>query len=133
MSHKLKELATMGLGKCFKVTLQTRAPKNFRSRQWGAERRVERAQTRKREPPSAPFCPYICMKHTPLHILCNACITPCHNNTRDSAPAILVKLITKMQGVTFPAGLRVLPAGNLGISHEIQPMCLVIPSKIVSQ
>ena len=37
----------------FKVTLQTRTPKNFRSRRWGAERRVSRAQTRERGPPSA--------------------------------------------------------------------------------
>ena len=36
-----------------KVTLQTRAPKNFFLRQWGAERRVKRAQTRERGPPSA--------------------------------------------------------------------------------
>ena len=51
--HKVWELATMGLGRCFKVTLQTRAPENFRSRRWGAERRVSRAQTRERGPPSA--------------------------------------------------------------------------------
>ena len=37
----------------FKATLQTREPKNFRSRRWGAERRVSRAQTRERGPPSA--------------------------------------------------------------------------------
>ena len=37
------------------------------------------------------------------------------------------------QGVTFPAGLRVLPAGNLGISQEIQPKCLVVPPQIVSE
>ena len=43
----------MGLGRCFKVTLQTRAPENFRSRWWGAERRVSRAQTQERGPPSA--------------------------------------------------------------------------------
>ena len=36
-----------------KVTLQTCAPENFRSRRWGAERRVSRAQTRERGPPSA--------------------------------------------------------------------------------
>ena len=46
MPHKVRELATMGLGRCFKVTLQTHAPKNFRSRWWGAECRVGRAQTR---------------------------------------------------------------------------------------
>ena len=43
----------MGLGIFFKVTLQTRAPENFRVRRWGAERRVSRAQTRERGPPSA--------------------------------------------------------------------------------
>ena len=53
MPHKVRELATTGLGRCFKVTLQTRAPENFRSRRWGAERRVSRAQTRERGPPSA--------------------------------------------------------------------------------
>ena len=36
-----------------------------------------------------------------------------------------------MQGVTFPAGQRVLPAGNLGTSQEIQPKSPVGPSKIV--
>ena len=51
--HKVRELAKMGLGRCFKVTLQTRAPENFRVRRWGAERRVSRAQTRERGPPSA--------------------------------------------------------------------------------
>ena len=35
-------------GRCLKVTLQTCAPKNFRSRLWGAERRVLRAQTQER-------------------------------------------------------------------------------------
>ena len=35
------------------VTLQT-VLKNFRWFQWGAERRVERAQTWERGPPSAP-------------------------------------------------------------------------------
>ena len=53
MPNKLRELATMGLGRCFKVTLQTRAPENFRSRRWGAEWRVSRAQTQERGPPSA--------------------------------------------------------------------------------
>ena len=43
----------MGLGRCFKVTLQTCAPENFRVCRWGAERRVSRAQTRERGPPSA--------------------------------------------------------------------------------
>ena len=47
------ELATMGLGRCFKVTFQTRAPENFRVRQWGAERRVWLAKTQERGPPSA--------------------------------------------------------------------------------
>ena len=36
------------------MTLQTRVPKNFRWCRWRAERRVERAQTRERGPPSAP-------------------------------------------------------------------------------
>ena len=40
-------------GRCLKTTLQTRVPENFRSRRWGAERRVSRAQTRERGPPSA--------------------------------------------------------------------------------
>ena len=53
MPHKVWELATMGLGRCFKVTLQTRAPENFRVRRCGAERSVSRAQTRERGPPSA--------------------------------------------------------------------------------
>ena len=53
MPHKVRELATMGLGRCLKVTLQTRAAENFRSRRWGAERRVARAQTRERGSPSA--------------------------------------------------------------------------------
>ena len=35
------------------MTLQTREPENFRSRRWGAERRVSRAQTWERGPPSA--------------------------------------------------------------------------------
>ena len=35
------------------VTLQTRAAKNFSSCRWGAKRRVSRAQTRERGPPSA--------------------------------------------------------------------------------
>ena len=39
--------------KILKVTLQTRVPENFRSRRWRAERRVSRAQTRERGPPSA--------------------------------------------------------------------------------
>ena len=43
----------MGWGRCLKVTLQTCAPENFRSHRWGAERRVSRAQTRERGPPSA--------------------------------------------------------------------------------
>ena len=38
MPHKVQELAMMGLGRCFKVTLQKRAPENFRSRRGGAER-----------------------------------------------------------------------------------------------
>ena len=33
---------------------QTRVPKNFRWCRWGAKRRVKRAQTRERGPPSAP-------------------------------------------------------------------------------
>ena len=33
-----------------RAILQTRAPENFRSSQWGAERRVSRAQTRERGP-----------------------------------------------------------------------------------
>ena len=37
------------------------------------------------------------------------------------------------QGVTFRAGLRVIPAGNLGISKEIQPNCPVGLLKIVSE
>ena len=41
------------MGRFHKVTLQTRALENFRSRRWGAERRVSRAQTRERGPPSA--------------------------------------------------------------------------------
>ena len=36
----------MGLGICFKMTLQTRKPEYFCSRRWWAERRVSRAQTR---------------------------------------------------------------------------------------
>ena len=40
-------------GRCLKTTLQTWVPENFRSRRWGAERRVSRAQTRERGPPSA--------------------------------------------------------------------------------
>ena len=42
-----------GCGRCLKAILQTRAPENFRSRRWGAERRVPRARTRERGPPSA--------------------------------------------------------------------------------
>ena len=42
-----------GWGRCLKVTLQTRAAANFRSRRWGAERKVSHAQTRERGPPSA--------------------------------------------------------------------------------
>ena len=41
-----------GWGRYLKVTLQTRAPENFRSRRWGAEQRVLRAQTWERGPPS---------------------------------------------------------------------------------
>ena len=37
------------------------------------------------------------------------------------------------QGVTFHAGLQILPVGNLGISQKIQPMCPVGPFKIVSE
>ena len=37
---------------------------------------------------------------------------------------------TTSQGVIFPAGLQVLPIGNLGISQEIQPKCLSVLSKI---
>ena len=36
------------------------------------------------------------------------------------------------QGVTFHTGLRLLPAGNLGISQEIKPKCLVGPSIFLS-
>ena len=36
-----------------KSTLQTRVPENFRYCRWGAERRVPRARTRERGPPSA--------------------------------------------------------------------------------
>ena len=35
------------------MTLQTRTPENFRYCRWGADRRVSRAQTRERGPPSA--------------------------------------------------------------------------------
>ena len=38
-----------------KATLQTHAWKNFRWRRWGAERRVERAQTREQGPPCGQF------------------------------------------------------------------------------
>ena len=49
----------MGVNKCWgskKIhpPSKTRAPKNFRWCRWGAERRVKRAQTRERGPPSAP-------------------------------------------------------------------------------
>ena len=44
----------------------------------------------------------------------------------------LIIIISHSQGVTFPAGLWVLPAGNLGISQEIQPKCPVVPSKNVT-
>ena len=37
------------------------------------------------------------------------------------------------QGVTFPAGLRVLPTGNLRVSQELQPKCPVGLSNIVSE
>ena len=40
-------------GRCMKAILQPRAPENFRSCWFGAERRVSRAQTRERGPPSA--------------------------------------------------------------------------------
>ena len=38
----------------------------------------------------------------------------------------------RKQGAAFPAGLRVLPTGNLGISQEIQPKLSIVPSTIVS-
>ena len=43
----------IGWGRCFKMTLRTHAPTNFRSCWWGAERSVTRAQTREQESPSA--------------------------------------------------------------------------------
>jgi hypothetical protein len=50
---KLQIQLLRGWGRCLKATLQTRVPENFRSRRWGAERRVPRAQTWERGPPSA--------------------------------------------------------------------------------
>ena len=44
-----------------------------------------------------------------------------------------INMFAGWQGVTFPAGLRVLPAGNLEISQEIQIKCPVVSSKIVSE
>ena len=45
---------------CLNVTLQTCAPENFRSRRWGAEWRVLRAQTLERGPPSTWAEIYMC-------------------------------------------------------------------------
>ena len=49
---KLKELRIVDLAK--KMTRKTCGKTNFRSRCWGAKRRVKRAQTWERGPPSAP-------------------------------------------------------------------------------
>jgi hypothetical protein len=46
-------MTSEGLGRCLKVTLKTCVPENFYLCQWGAERRVSRAQTRGRGPQSA--------------------------------------------------------------------------------
>ena len=46
-------MTSEGLGEMFEGDSQTREPENFRSRRWGAKRRVSRAQSRKRGPPSA--------------------------------------------------------------------------------
>ena len=43
-----------GWGRCLNVAFQICAPTNFRWCRWGAERRVERAQTREQGPPSVP-------------------------------------------------------------------------------
>ena len=37
------------------------------------------------------------------------------------------------QGITFPADLRILPAGNVGMSQEILLKCPVVPANIVSK
>ena len=39
-------------------------------------------------------------------------------------------ILSIKQGVTFPGGLRALPAGNFGISQEIQPMHTCLTTKI---
>ena len=47
---KLQIWLLRGWGRCLKVTLQTRAPENFRSCWWGDERTVQRAQTVSEDP-----------------------------------------------------------------------------------
>ena len=44
------DMTSEGWGRCFKVTLQTRAPENFRSCRWGDERTVKREQTVSEDP-----------------------------------------------------------------------------------
>ena len=46
-------MTSEGLGDMFEGDSADSAPENFRSRRWGAEQRLSRAQTRERGPPSA--------------------------------------------------------------------------------
>ena len=68
-----------GWWRCLKVTLQTTVPERFSSCRWGAERRVKRAQTRKRGPPSAWADIIQCSQV--LHLsykTCEECVSFCH-------------------------------------------------------
>ena len=47
---KLQIWLLRGWGRCLNVTLQTRAPENFRSCRWGDERTAKRAQTGSEDP-----------------------------------------------------------------------------------
>ena len=55
------------------------------------------------------------------------------NLSNKSAASIGVKnlVVTEMQGVFFPAGVRVFPAGNLKYPQEILTKTLIIEQKLI--